>query len=124
MNNGSVVVGDEVDDAGNCEGLAVSHDDARSGHDDGGVASFGQPSPVAMALPLPRFTAAESSLRMGVDVLLVSDFNSSAGHWISGETMPRMKSTSPGRKAAASASRSPAWAPGRMVGLMPSGTSR
>jgi hypothetical protein len=50
----------------------------------------------------------ESSFGIGMGVLLVSDSSGSFGHWIAGETTPRMKSTSSGRSAAASASRSPA----------------
>jgi hypothetical protein len=74
---------------------------------------MGRPSSaVTMVCPLPRATAAEScresSFGIGMGVLLVCDFSGSFGHCIAGVTTPRMKSTSSGRSAAASASRSPA----------------
>jgi hypothetical protein len=77
------------------------------------VRRWGRPSSaVTIVSPLPRAKVAdssrESSFGIGMGVLLVCDFSGSFGHWIAGETTPRMKSTSSGRSAAASASRRPA----------------
>src|SRR5674536_405363 len=66
---------------------------------------------VTMVCPLPRATAADSTKvnghGIGTGVRRASDFNGSAGYWVTGVTMTRKKSTSPGRSAAASATRSP-----------------